>query len=463
MEITNSIQEKRYKISVFLLLIMSILWPIITEGIWFNIVVKIREAINTGDSGQLVLASATSSILFAAQNTLLFLSIIIGAEFFLKKYIPYEKLLLLLQVTSFIAFNTIISKGMAIPWEPVTAITAMISSLYLIRKERRQSNYFFQATVVSIQVFFAFQWLNIMPSFSVYRFGQSDIPVSIKIAGVYLKSSSVLNFMGTWFFIPMFFSAVITSILFQSYTQNIAIVKENYLKEKALEAIKAKAMENRIYLEINSLAHDLKTPLVTIRGLNSLLLISKDTDKLKEYCEKIEGAVAKMSEMVTSFLYGSSRQKTKVEKLITYINAQIPIEDEKLKVDIDIEEGLPEIYINKVRVVRALINLLENAIIAPCQYDHKKILIEVRGLEGEIRISIIDNGMGIEASDLEVIWEIGHSSNNTTGLGLPFAKQIIEENNGRIQMKSVVGEGTRVDVFFPFVEGETEGGSCGGE
>ncbi|SNS50492.1 Signal transduction histidine kinase [Anaerovirgula multivorans] len=456
MDAENLMQEKKYMISALVLFITSILWPIITEAVWFNIVVQIREAINTGDSGQLILASATSSILFTTQNTLLFLSVVVGGRLLLNQWILKENILLIVQITCFVMLNIIISKMLSIPWEPITTIVAMISSCYLIRKGRRQSHYFFQSTVVSIQVFFAFQWLNIMPIFSVYRFGQSDIPISIKIAGVYLNSSSVLNFIGFSFFIPLFFSAVITSTLFQSHAQNIAIVKENYLKERALESMKTKAMGNRVYLEINSLAHDLKTPLVTIRGLNSLLLISGNQEKLQDYCNKIENAVEKMSEMVTSFLYGSSRQKMKVEKLITYIRAQIPVEDEKLKLEIDIEEGLSEIYVNKVRVVRALINLIENAIIVPCNDTYKKIIIEVKGFMGGIRISIIDNGMGIKPSDLPHVWEIGHSTNNTTGLGLPFAKQIIEENDGKIEIASILEEGTRVNVFFPSVDREIE-------
>jgi signal transduction histidine kinase len=221
--------------------------------------------------------------------------------------------------------------------------------------------------------------------------------------------------------------------------------------------IKSKAMENRIYEEINSLAHDLKTPLVTIRGLNSLFALSKNIDKLSEYSERIDGAVEKMSEMISSFLYGSSRQKIKPSDLVRYIQAQIPIEDDKLNVEIKIGDNLPDIYVNKIRVVRALINLVENAILVPSLNEYKLISIEAKKSDGDLSIIVSDNGVGIDPSIMDDIWKIGHSTNNTTGLGLPFAKKIVKENSGSIRIESELSVGTNVIVTFPFIDDDSIG------
>jgi nitrogen-specific signal transduction histidine kinase len=134
-----------------------------------------------------------------------------------------------------------------------------------------------------------------MQTFPSNGIDQSDIFCSIRIASQYLSADSVLNFTGSAFFLTFTFSAFITTTLFISYSQNINMMKENYEKEKEIQIMKAKALENRIYKEVNSLVHDLKTPLVTIRGLNSLLAISKDQRKFLEYSEHIDSSVEKMN------------------------------------------------------------------------------------------------------------------------------------------------------------------------
>jgi len=469
-----------------LFILLAFAFPVVTENYWFNIVVKIRNSINTGDSGSLLLASGYTSILSALLSTLLFLGIdeyriviedkiymdILSNQDFKRPDRKAKKLaslweeqknakmihyiLLLGEVFVFIVLNLMISNIYQIPWEIWTSLVALVFILILV-DDMKLENQIFKISVVSLQVFFAFQWLNIMPILSSYGFGISDVPISIKLASSYLETETVLNFMGSFFFVPTIFAAVMTAILFQTHDKNIMIVRENYEKEKELHMIKSKAMENRIYEEINSLAHDLKTPLVTIRGLNSLFVLSKNIDKLNEYSERIDGAVEKMSEMISSFLYGSSRQKIKPSDLVRYIQAQIPIEDYKLNVEIKIGENLPYIYVNKIRVVRALINLVENAILVPTLNEYKLISIEAKEFENSLNLIVSDNGVGIEPSIIDDIWKIGHSTNNTTGLGLPFAKKIIEENEGSIKIESEPLIGTSVIVMFPFIE-EDKGG-----
>ncbi|HPD01256.1 MAG TPA: ATP-binding protein, partial [Acetivibrio sp.] len=65
---------------------------------------------------------------------------------------------------------------------------------------------------------------------------------------------------------------------------------------------------------------------------------------------------------------------------------------------------------------------------------------------------IRDNGVGIEEANLIKIWDVGYSTNNTSGLGLPFAKRIIEDNAGTIDIMSQKGSGTTVTIFLPSVE-----------
>jgi len=435
-------------------LLIVLMLPWLTESYWFGMIAKIREAVTTGDTGNLVMASASNSIIFALQNTLSFIgifSLFLVIEDYrpLKSYWFYSGILI-----AFWGLNYGWSSVTKMPWEPVNNILAAFITLLLIRSNVRGHNPLFRSTVIALQTFFAFQWLNIMPALSRYYFGISDIPNSIKRTSIYLESMDVLNFVGLAFYFPIFISAGITSVMFISFDRYISISEENYRNEKELSAIRSKALENRIYQEIHTLAHDLKTPLVTIRGLSSLLSISQNKEKIVEYTERIDGSVEKMSEMITSFLFGSSKKLLSVDEVMTYVRAQIPMENEELTVTITVDENLPTFYANKIRIVRALINIIENAMVVPTDEEVKVIDIQVAGDDKHVAFKIRDNGIGIPSDQMDKIWDVGFSTGSTSGLGLSFAKKVVEDNGGTISLESMVGVGTSVIIDLPVTENE---------
>lgn len=441
-----------YKISMLggiLLITFGMLFPLITQAAWSNIIFRIRDAISAGDSGHLILAGASMSVLYTLQSTLLFLGAVLIIYYTKLKQAFNEFKIYIITITGVIFLHIINSYIFEMPWEPVPTILSLLITLFIFEKLLWERNNFIQIMIISIQVFFAFQWLNIMPIFSPYYMGISDITASIKIAGLYLDTAAVLNFTGFAFFLPFIFSSFITTILFISFSQNINMMKDNYKKENEIKDMKRKILENGIYKEIRSLVHDLKTPLVTIRGLNSLIGITSDHKKLEEYSERIDGSVDKMTEMISCFLYEASRQRLNGVDLINYIRAQLPLEDDSIKIDMKISDELPYIYVNKIRVARAVINILENAIIVPYKSLYKHIIFEVKPVDNGIKIIVEDNGIGIEECDLPLIWEVGYSKSNTSGLGLPFAKQIIEDNEGTIGVISKPNQGTIFTIFLP--------------
>ncbi|MGE5678107.1 MAG: sensor histidine kinase [Pseudomonadota bacterium] len=454
LETNDSRYHGPYIIIGLLLLCLGMLQPVLLQNIWLNVISKIRVAINTGDSGHLILASAIINSLYAVQSTLIFMGtmlVIFHSE--LRRRIERFDIFTITLII-IISLHWVDSLMFELPWEPVSTIGALLITFFLFEKLFGETNSFIQVSIVSIQVFFSFHWLNIMPLFSAYKFGQSDILYSIKIAGIYLNAEVVLNFSGFAFFLPFIMSAFVTATLFISYSRNIQMVRENYEKESKIRNMRMKALEDRVYQEVKSLVHDLKTPLVTIRGLNSLIVTAKDEGKLNEYSDRIESSVTKMSEMISSFLYENSRQELEAADLISYIRAQLPLEDERIRFDFVLEQGLPKIFVNKIRIARAVINILENAIIVPCKQPYKMINVSVIPEEKGIEIIIKDNGTGIREEDLPRIWEAGYSTNNTSGLGLPFAKGIIEGNGGTIDIKSQVDVGTTVTIFLPQADSE---------
>lgn len=432
--------------------VFAFILPALVDFFWLDMIAKVRESIVLGDSGPLVMASAIYSLLNTAQNLLTFMAAYAFTEQFFSEKMSFFSLKIICVLILFYAINYFVDALHLITWDAFASVFSAIIVMLLIKKPYHHASAFYRTIIIAILVFFAFQWLNLMPMFSSGEFGRTDIPVSIKIASQYLQSETVMNFVGFAFFIPLFLSALVTSTLFDSFDRNIAFAEENHSNAIMLETLRAKALEQRVNLEITSIAHDLKTPLVTIRGLNSLLALSKDEEKLITYTDRIDSAVEKMSDMISGFLYETSKKPVKVDELILYIRAQIPISDDKLRIEVEQDTDLPELMINKIRVARAITNLIDNAINAPNLHETKIIRIRLYREGESVFIEVIDNGSGISEDKIHDIWDLGYSDSNSTGLGLHFVKRIMEENDGIIEMHSQKNVGTTVKMKFPIYE-----------
>lgn len=416
---------------------------------WFNVLNKIRLAIKAGDSGQLILAAGATSMLSTIQILPFFLGtvqILIGMPL---QPVKWSKIRFCITLMVILLCSWLLAHIYGWRWEFVSSILSAIICLYLLEKIPPGRYNFWQVSFIFIQIIFAFQWLNTVPFLEPFLFGRSDIPLSIKIAGRYLKASSVLNFVGLAFCIPFLISGLATTGVIISSAQAIKAMEESREKERQLRNIQVKALENRVHQELHSLVHDLKTPLVTIQGLNSLLTMLNDPAKITEYSTRIERSVAQMTEMISEILYDSVRKETSVVELLDYVRAQLPLEDQSIFIDIHMSEGLPCLYINKIRVARAIINLMENAILAVSGKQRGNILFSVDPYVGGILVTVSDNGEGISESALEQIWEVGYTTRKTSGLGLPFVKQVIESHGGWVKISSCLGQGTTVRLFLP--------------
>ena len=101
---------------------------------------------------------------------------------------------------------------------------------------------------------------------------------------------------------------------------------------------------------------------------------------------------------------------------------------------------------------QVIINLVVNAAEAMPEEPTRPGTIEVRTLavEGEIALEVRDNGRGIPAAELGEVFRPLYTTKATgTGLGLAISRRIVEEHGGRIEVESIVGEGTTFRVVLP--------------
>lgn len=431
-------------------LLLSLKWSF--NNYTLDIIIKVREAIHTHDNGPLILSSAMYSLIHAFVGSATFITV-----FTLTTMVhPPKRSNLWFQPFVILLF-TATSYGLyawyGLVFEFLPNFLACLVVMLLLIKGHSQGQLLIRSVFLSIQVFFAFQWLNLVPFASKFGFGQTDIPNSIRIVSSYLKNPLIMDLLGSAFFLGLMVSAALTVFLFFSFDRYLSVSEQNYENEKFF---RSKILENRIYEEVHALTHDLKTPLVTIRGLSSLIPMCNDHDAIALYAERIDGAAEKMSDMISSFLYDDYRQMILLQDLIDTVKAQLPLQNPDIEFDVTLPDSSLLIYINKIRMTRAIINIIENAIMVKTQASTKTIHLNVSIQDDALFINILDNGMGIPKNHIHHIFEIGFSLKGTTGLGLAFAKKVIQDHDGDLILIKSDHFGSHFQIKLPFGQDQVE-------
>jgi signal transduction histidine kinase len=116
-------------------------------------------------------------------------------------------------------------------------------------------------------------------------------------------------------------------------------------------------------------------------------------------------------------------------------------------VEISVAEALPTVHVDRMRIAEVLMNLITNSINYMGEQPHPKIEIGYR-MDGEETVFFVrDNGIGIEKSQHEKVFDLFYTvdgSSEGTGAGLAIVKRIIEVHRDRIWIESEAGKGCTV-------------------
>ena len=220
--------------------------------------------------------------------------------------------------------------------------------------------------------------------------------------------------------------------------------------------------KGKIKMSVEDISHQLKTPLTSIMIMLDNLKDNPnmDEDTKQRFIFEISKQVDWINWLVISILKLSrleanvvkfSNNKINVKKFIDEIigNLEIPIEIKNQKISIEGDEDASFIGDYKWQQ-EAITNIIKNAI--EHNKENGKITIKYEENVLFTKITIIDEGQGIAKEDLKHIFErfykAQNSSDNSVGIGLSLAKNIIEKNNGMINCKSEIGNGTEFIVKY---------------
>ncbi len=224
--------------------------------------------------------------------------------------------------------------------------------------------------------------------------------------------------------------------------------------------VMTEAVHNRIESQqrfVANLAHELRTPLTSIGGYSEFLLRGRaDQEKQYQALHYIKKESGRMQQMTHQLLLLARVRGEELEFKETNLgdcvkeayDSCLPLlEEKKLVVDMSgtdfTIQGVPELLVCLVR------NLLENAVRA-CEEGGK---IRILWEEGQLRI--LDDGIGMEAGELEKILEPFYRVDKArsrerggSGLGLALCAEIIQLHRGEIRVESEPGKGTEIFVTF---------------
>lgn len=438
--------EKRNAFIGIFLVVLGIAAPLIVNVNNFGILRLIEASVLDSDSGKILLAAFKLVILNSMRALPHYLGAFIIAEsvmISLDESIIYwlrgiAALIIIPFVYKIIFWIYNISYDFGVP-----AFIAVFS-IVLVEYLNFSNISLLKKSFIVIPLLFGVQWMDVIPALSAYGFGRGDISTEIKIVAGFIGCTQVLTFASITFFIVFISIAFLISKLLSDEEKLITTTEKAKEIEKGLAEARLRALEARTTQEIQSLVHDLKTPLTSVQALASVSQIITEDEKIRLYMEKAVNSVDCINKMISQILYENSKDNIQTGELFEYAFSQLASHKNKDHIRYKNSCKAKYIYINKIRFSRAIINIVQNALDAIDNNGSVNITVKMSGKQ--IVIIIEDDGIGIDEESIDRIWEAGFSTKNSTGLGLGFVEGVINNHGGLLELISVKGKGTKLII-----------------
>ncbi|WP_017732833.1 sensor histidine kinase [Nafulsella turpanensis] len=234
-------------------------------------------------------------------------------------------------------------------------------------------------------------------------------------------------------------------------------------KQREIEELKRMAAFRREFLA--DVSHELKTPIFAAQGYIYTLLDGAVKDKtvrtkfLKKAAKSLDGLDLLVQDLLTLSQLEIGQIKMHyvyfdLIRIIRDVCDQVEGKAEKKEIVLRFDANMPEqlwVWADKQRIHQVIMNLISNAIKYSKEESEEPSWVEIKVEEGRhrVKVSVSDNGRGIPQEHLNRIFERFYrveksrsKGSGGTGLGLAIVKHILEAHKSRVEVKSVVGEGS---------------------
>lgn len=211
---------------------------------------------------------------------------------------------------------------------------------------------------------------------------------------------------------------------------------------------------------VYSVSHDLRAPLLTILGLVNIAEKDDQAANWPTYLQHIRSSINRLDNFIKEILEYSRNSRTDVEP--EQINIKEWVHQARssawpAEAEIEFEEQYEitshPVLIDRNRLLIILNNLLSNAYkFRDLRKAKCRVIVKCKVSEREVHLTIEDNGIGIDTSNLSRVFEMFYRATDQSpgsGLGLYIAKETVLKLKGNIHIESALGEFTRVEVSLP--------------
>ena len=219
---------------------------------------------------------------------------------------------------------------------------------------------------------------------------------------------------------------------------------------------------------ISLMSHELRTPLTSINGFAELLT-NDDTipSQAREFVSIIANESQRMSRMINTFLSVTQLQRSDKQEVLkiplrldevvreTIATLQPVAKKKRIRLIEQAAHRIPPVAADKSLITLAVKNLVHNAI----KYSPERTTVTVStALEAEtVRVCVEDRGYGIPAEARERVWdkfyrvvrEGQEKDEESTGLGLSFVREVVEQHGGQVELDSMEGRGSKFSFTLP--------------
>lgn len=233
----------------------------------------------------------------------------------------------------------------------------------------------------------------------------------------------------------------------------------NYMAE---EILVREQLKNEF---ISSVSHELRTPLTSIKGWAATLKTGEvDQNLLEDGLYIIEKESDRLSHMVEELLDFSKilagrmslvMEKFDLRSTLEMIGKQLRPRSNKMNIEFEVEiaDSVKFLVGDENRIKQVVLNILDNAF----KFTNENGWVKLKAYADSknVTIEVLDNGIGIPASDLPFVKEKffkGSNSKSQNGMGLSIADEIISFHGGSFNIQSEEGIGTKVEMIFPLEE-----------
>lgn len=227
------------------------------------------------------------------------------------------------------------------------------------------------------------------------------------------------------------------------------------------------------------LSHELRTPLMVVSGCAEAIASCSQDAKVQNYCERIDGSVSHIADIIEQIQSYARHEagELRLHKMPLDVADEVQRSVDLLEgiarhagveVQSQIEQHMPPLNADEVRLRQILLNLLSNAI----KFTPRggTVTISAGQVGTDCVIHVVDTGIGISAKDLPRIMlpfaQVENAQTGKrrgTGLGLPLSKGLAEQHGGSLTLASEPGVGTTVTVRLPGLTGVDQQADSGSE